>query len=276
MEICLLYHSGVGGTRTVAQVIAENLSKNQDILIKMCSVEEDDAIIWAEKYTNIIFGFPVYHGAASKSMMEFLGKMPKSIKPRKVYVFATCGLYPANAIRDFAIACRKKNLWVVGSMSCRAPATDGTLYAPKMKIFSAFEKGFGLRVNRVCEEILSLFKQETIADKLPPFRFHAILNYPNQKMGERFHPTIYTIKNKCVGCGKCVKECFHGCIQMDENKIAVHSLQGCEHCMRCIHNCPKGALSLRKGKSPQLQLTASFYEEEYKRLSQDLGMEENG
>lgn len=54
---------------------------------------------------------------------------------------------------------------------------------------------------------------------------------------------IIVDKEKCIGCGLCVKDCFPGIIKIVDNKAKVRNL-ACIKCGHCIAVCPKGAVSI--------------------------------
>ncbi len=49
-------------------------------------------------------------------------------------------------------------------------------------------------------------------------------------------------KEKCVGCGLCVKDCFPNDIEINGNKAEIKNVR-CMKCGHCIAVCPKGAVS---------------------------------
>jgi len=52
---------------------------------------------------------------------------------------------------------------------------------------------------------------------------------------------IHISKNKCVGCGLCVDECVHGCIELVDG-VARNRMDGCRQCNVCIGVCPQTAI----------------------------------
>lgn len=50
-------------------------------------------------------------------------------------------------------------------------------------------------------------------------------------------------KEKCMGCGQCVRDCFPGEIKIENNK-AVPKDYNCIECGHCIAVCPRNAIIL--------------------------------
>lgn len=50
-------------------------------------------------------------------------------------------------------------------------------------------------------------------------------------------------EEKCIGCGKCVQECFPGALTLVEGK-AKYMVPQCMECGHCIAVCPKNALTM--------------------------------
>lgn len=49
-------------------------------------------------------------------------------------------------------------------------------------------------------------------------------------------------KSKCIGCGKCVKDCVAFALYIDDNKACVR--EGCIECGHCFAICPVGAVDM--------------------------------
>ncbi len=60
----------------------------------------------------------------------------------------------------------------------------------------------------------------------------------------------FSVNEKCIHCGKCVKDCLSKALKFDENKIPVLDESKCKKCQHCMAVCPVGALSIM-GKNPE-------------------------
>lgn len=257
--ILVLYHSGVGNTRFVAGLIRQEL----DIFTQtaVASIEEPQARSLLGASDFLVLGFPTYHAAPSESIHLFIEGLPRYEQPKYAFTFTTCGLYPANSLRILAKFCQDKNIIVLHSAAYRAPATDGALLAPCIKWFHSFPKGLRGKVQADVSIAWWLMCQPPDIVRLPPFKWYAILNYPNKMVGQRYYkPQIHVLAPYCTGCGLCAERCPRNCFESNDGKANwQHDL--CEHCYRCIHHCPCAALTLRKRKRVAVQFDDAFYEE---------------
>lgn len=58
---------------------------------------------------------------------------------------------------------------------------------------------------------------------------------------------IHFDKEKCTGCGVCVKVCPQGVIHLIENKAKMTDYVSCMECGACQLNCEFDAIELTKG-----------------------------
>lgn len=57
-------------------------------------------------------------------------------------------------------------------------------------------------------------------------------------------------KELCIGCGKCVWDCFPGAMAMEEGKAVLSNPGSCLRCGHCIAICPKNAVTDPELSSP--------------------------
>jgi len=59
--------------------------------------------------------------------------------------------------------------------------------------------------------------------------------------------TLQLNKDKCNGCGMCVKVCPHEVFSLSGKKAHIIRRDYCMECGACEMNCPEGAISVKSG-----------------------------
>lgn len=258
MRIIILYHSAAGSTKYIANAMNECLKKDYETVI--LPIEECDKDI-IDTFDRIILGFPTFHGEPSSSIIKFIRAISKKEIKIPTYLSTTCGLYSTNSLRHMAQACNSSNLLIVGSCSFRCPASDGVLLLPNCKALYRFEKDLNKKLIRSVEEIIQLFNKSSHIVKIPRWKCYSVLNYLNKLAGQYLYkPSIHINDKLCIACKKCLRGCANQCFIYSYEKI-VYQIKNCEHCYRCIHHCPKGALSLKKDGCTKKQLNERFFQD---------------
>lgn len=258
MKIKILYHSGAGSTKTIAEVFYDKLKTIYACDLEGITLEYDYDKLSA--FDFIIFGFPTYHCDPSDSMMEFIQKFPKLKKTTKAFVFTTYALYTGNTERFFIKACRGKNIAIIGSSGYRAPATDGALFFPYFK----FIFNYGKKVsNRIAAdiELINQSVEENFKENeyIPRFKLYTILNYPNKALAKFFSPKLKLVENQCIECNKCVNGCIRECWKATD-QLPLWKAENCEYCFKCVHHCPGSAITLSKKTIERKKFNDSFYQ----------------
>jgi len=254
-KILILYFSGAGATKKVAQFMQGRLSHH-------CKADifsvESKAIPSIHTYDAIIVGTPVYHAAPARLIVSYFSAMPRLNKKTPAFTFNTRGLCSLNTNRVLAKLLLGKNIITIMDRAYRSPASDGSILAPFIKRFFEFEKDLERKIDRDCARFLGLLKKDAPQGYIPRFQLGSIINAPNKVAGQLITLKINLHKDKCTKCGKCISLCPHKVISMDKDHYPLLASKGCENCYRCIHHCPSLALSLRKRKSPKKVLGGIF------------------
>lgn len=248
-KIAIIYFSGVGNTKYVASLIFNSLKSIHNV--EIFSIEKLPCDFDINNYERVVIGFPTIHSAPVKPIMEFISHLQPGKKKIPIFIFTTCGLYSMNTLRIFAVKCYEKNLIPVMNKSYRCAATDGILLAPFVNMWFYHEKGLDERVNRDSLYFTSL---NTYKPNIPRLKLYGIINYPNKWLGQHFRIKIYLHNDKCIKCGRCIKNCPTKAFQKNDQEYLTCNTNKCINCYRCIHHCPQLALSLSKRKTPQKTL----------------------
>lgn len=257
-KILILFHSGVGNTRYIATKMHEQLSMSHSV--DLYSIEAIPKYVDINNYTALIIGFPIYHSHPSKRILAFVRSLERLHNPIPTYLFDTCSMYAANAIRIFSKLCVEKNLIPVLSRDFKGcPATDGTLLVPSIKRFFRFPKNLNSIINRDLNDFCALINKPPFHPNIPRFKLYSIPNYPNKIAGHMIQSKIHLIQNECTRCNKCVRNCPVNAISINQEGYPHIDMKQCESCYRCVHHCPTHSLSLNKKRSHKRLLDQLFY-----------------
>ena len=245
-KVCILYFSGVGAAKRVAELMHARLS--QDFQTDIFSVEDKD-IPGVGGYDALIIGTPTYHAAPAKAIIDYFNTIPRLTKQTPAFIFNTRGLCSLNTNRILAKQLQKKNIVTIMDRAYRSPASDGSIIAPYIKRFFEFEKGLKEKIDRDCASFLKLLKKSSPRSYIPRFQLGSIVNAPNKAAGQLITLKIHLHKDKCIRCGRCIGRCPHMAFSADEYGYPLFDSKRCENCYRCIHHCPKMALSLSRRRA---------------------------
>ena len=248
-KIVILYYSGVGNTKTIAQYMYNYLMRGNSVDIY--SIEELSVDFSFDKYSKLIIGFPTIHAKPALPMEWFIQELKVIEKKMPTFVYTTCGLYSGNAIRIFCKSTIVKNIIPIYTSSYQCLAIDGILLTPNIKRWYGYEKGLSSRIKRDLERFLDTTE---FCSKIPRLKWYSVLNYPNKVIGKHTKFKIYLHENKCMQCGVCLEKCPVGAYVKGDNNLPIFDIEKCINCYRCIHRCPQLALSLSKRKAPKKTL----------------------
>ena len=265
-KILILYFSGVGATKRIAEIIYTQLLRNLEVdppsKIDIFSIEKLKNEINLENYDALIVGTPTYHAAPSKVVMSYFDSVPQLAEKMPAFIYNTRGLCSLNTNRILAKQLHKKNILTIMDRAYRSPASDGSIIAPFVKRFFEFEKNIDEKISIDCAfflELLELPEKNITQSHIPRFKFGSIINAPNKLVGQLITIKIHLHKSKCIKCGQCIETCPHAALSRDKDNYPLFIPKSCENCYRCIHHCKSMALSLSKRKTLKTSLRYSDY-----------------
>ena len=105
-RVSILYFSGAGGTKLVAELLGEILSES--VGGRVTGIEDSLALGQAAGSDLLVLCYPTYYLEPPPSMREFAERLGPFDPSRKAYLVTTCELYSENSIRGFALMLRKR------------------------------------------------------------------------------------------------------------------------------------------------------------------------
>lgn len=257
MKVLLMYHSSVGNTKLLSNLICSVLAKTVECDI--FSVESLPSDLDYNDYDAYVIGFPTYHSRPSEEIMKHFNSIQVLKEKKPAFIFTTCGWYSANALRIFVKVNLNKGIYPLMSRSYKCIATDGILIAPMLKFLFDFDRKLPSKIERDSKEFVDMLENQKSIAKIPRFKLYSIINYPNAVLGQKYTFKINLNEDKCIQCGRCVRECNVSAFSLDSNGYPEVDRKKCVNCYRCIHHCPVGALSIYKRRFPTVVLNEEFY-----------------
>lgn len=251
-KILILYFSGVGATKKIAELMYVCISQKCEADI--FSIENNTHFNMND-YDALIFGTPVYHAAPSDMVIDFINRIRPLRITTPAFIYNTRALWSCNTNRILAKQLKIKNIVTILDKDYRSPASDGSLIAPFIKRFFEFDKHIREKIINDITAFLKLLQNEAPQGYIPRFKFSSVLNAPNKLAGKLITFKIYLHPDKCSKCGKCIVNCPFKAMKKGKCGHPVQLLKNCKNCYRCIHQCPQKALSLSRRKAHLKRIT---------------------
>ncbi len=260
-KILLAFYSGVGSTRTVAEVLQIRL-QDHNYKVDLLDIDVNTDTSNIENYDFLIIGTPTHHCYPPKTVSEFVDKINNQSEPKNIFLFATYGLYVGNNLRIIAKSLLSKNIRTVGFAGFRSPAADATLMFPTfIKMMYKYESNIKNKINETVSEIDRLIQSDNLKVKIPIYKWYAPFDwFPNKfytarKFDRDFKPNIRLLFDRWNGEKI---DCPRNCWEMVDNKPK-YSKEDCEFCLRCVHRTPNKAIIYSADMQDRPRLDMGFY-----------------
>lgn len=224
----------------------------------MFSIEEEDALKEIEKQKEIVFSYPVQYSNLPKMVRDYIISHQDLWKGKYIFIIATMGMFSGDGAGIMGRLLEKYGAKITGGLHLRMP--DSICDEKVLK--------------RSLEENKKLVADAEIKIKNaignmkaghPPKEGLDFLSHAAGLLGQRLwfsHMTaeysdkIKIDRQKCMGCGKCVKLCPMNNLELQNGNAATKNQ--CTMCYRCVNYCPVQAITLL-GKNVVKQGTIEDY-----------------
>lgn len=251
MAVSFYYFSGTGYSRWLVATAVQKI-KEKGGVIKNCidmatselpSEEPEDAVglMYREALSDLVVVVPVYFGGLPPLAVKQMEKMPY-VAGRKVALWIVSAGYPAYAPFQ-AISILKDRGYVVSDIQkFRMPDTFLPLKLSQEEWQKTSQK-LTCAEKQVEYGLINLSREEPVQLKKSFWIWLAmILYYLMFFIGRHCLGFSYVATDKCQKCGWCVHNCPKGCISV-RNNFPMWK-KGCTMCFRCVNGCPYQAVDI--------------------------------
>ena len=238
----ILYFSGTGNTRWVANEIESQLNKLGKE-VKTYSIESSVDFTAIKPDDHIIIGFPVCDSNAPYPMQKFISAMPEG-ESRLVSVFCTQAAASGDTGYHISEMLKVKGYMPHCIRHFRAP---NNIHIPSYRFTkpldskdadALLEKQIP-NIEKYAKEVTE--KQKAIrGDYLFAHLVGGLQRAYLDKMIAKASAQMIVLNDRCINCNTCTKVCPTANITCEEGKYLFG--KNCTMCMRCYSMCPTVAI----------------------------------
>lgn len=240
MNALILYFSGTGNTKTVAEMVGNELLKNS-CNVQIHSIEEHFNII-PDSYDLLVLGCPKYYEYPELGFIDHIKQsIPTSSNKIPTMIFCTQAGSSSTDFKQIRKILLKKNheLIIEKSFTFSNNLLVFKSFKPtdKQEIIKNVDK-IQKNVHNCANELLEgIYDTESIG------AFKAFIERSTAVLCKSLFASImmkFSASDKCKGCGLCSEMCPKDNIEMKNGRPTFG--KKCMLCSRCINICPVNAI----------------------------------
>ena len=240
LAVMILYFSGVGNSRKVAECAGKMLGETVFPLTEAVGNKRDALVLQANE--TLGFVFPVYSWGPPAVVLGALERLHLSSIPAYVYFICTCGDDTGKTADIFRKAVRRKGWECHAGFSVTMPNTYVCL--PGFNVDSS--RLANLKLNSMkgrVEFVASCIRNRERKWDCHEGAFPRLKSYVIRPLFNRYmtSPKPFHAEDTCISCGKCEQVCpMHNIRLVDRRPVWGAD---CALCLACYHHCPKHAVA---------------------------------
>lgn len=240
----ILYFSATGNCKYVASRLSGHFEQEM-LSITECIRENKHS--FEDEMIGVIS--PAYFWGLPSIVKEFLEKA--SFKTDYLYFISTYGTTPgaSGQMADRAICGRNIDAFY----SVKMPDTWTPIFdLSSPEKIARFTKNTEAEISDIIRKVEQRFQNKHMKPHTPLFITDMIAQ-PIYNKRTRC-TSNFAVKDSCIGCGLCAKNCPVQAIEMQDKK-PVWIKEKCVMCLGCLHRCPKFAIQFGKSTEKHGQYT---------------------
>lgn len=247
----VIYFSGTGNSRYVAQLLQERLDAGElleltgELLLHpdkhLLEIQEDELVVWV---------FPTYSWSVPPVVSRFIDKVKfKGAERGRHYMVCTCGDDMGRADDRWRHHIGRRGWTPRGAFSVIAPNNyvcmkGFDLDSPEVE--AAKVAAISPRIDEIVAKINRKFSDGDLTRGSIPWLKTNVVYY--WFMANKMSPLPFRVDpERCTSCGLCARSCPMENIEMKgEGKTMPKWGPVCAMCLRCYHRCPSRAIDYGK------------------------------
>ncbi len=239
MKVLLIYYTGTFNTRYLTEKVKTCFEEQGDV-VDTVEINSKTPICNCSGYDLIGFSYPIYGFNSPLPFNKYVRKLKFDVG-QKYFIYKNSG-------ETFAMNNASSRILIRIMKRRKAKICGEYHFVMPYNIHFAFEYDFLRQIfdkNQKLMETMFFNLNNGIIKKI---KSNVIYNLAAffvgiQKIGGNVNSFFYKVnKEKCISCGKCIKECPHENIYIKNDKIKFR--HHCDMCMRCSFFCPTNAIEI--------------------------------
>ncbi|WP_195428471.1 EFR1 family ferrodoxin [Clostridium sp. D46t1_190503_E9] len=249
MKGLILYFSGSGNTKFIANKIEEEFVKNG------CDIEnhsiEEKINIKSFEYDYLILGFPKYFEYIPQNFMEYINdNLGMSYKEVKTMIFTTGKDKNKICFNELEKILLEKKYKVIVTKNFKMP--DSFIISKNYRNVknNDLDRIYQSSSNEIKDTVANFLIENYSKEEINNFKATIMKRLYKFKTKDLYKNSYkFSINSSCDKCNLCVKVCPTRNIEYIGDDIKFRD--NCIMCCRCMSCCPKNAILYKNKKYPQ-------------------------